>query len=68
MSAAASRCRSTSASARDVWVTNNNWQYHPAALDKVDEALSILGGGQGVVFFGMAKPVRSPQIGPAHVP
>jgi hypothetical protein len=42
--------------AGDVWVTNN-WQYYPAALGKVDEALSTLGGGQGVaVFFGMAKP------------
>jgi streptogramin lyase len=54
--------------AGDVWVTNN-WQYYPAALDKVDEALSTLGGGQGVVvFFGMAKPVRTPLIGPPHAP
>jgi hypothetical protein len=28
--------------AGDVWVTNN-WQYYPAALGKVDEALSTLG-------------------------
>jgi AraC-like DNA-binding protein len=33
------------------------------------EALSTLCGGQGVtVFFGMAKPVRTPQIGPARAP
>ena len=34
--------------AGDVWVTNN-WQYYPAALGKVEEALSTLGGGQGIV-------------------
>ena len=52
----------------DVWLTNN-WQYYPAALEKVDEALSTLGGGQGVVdFFGMAKPVRTPLIGPLRQP
>lgn len=50
--------------AGDVWVTNN-WQYAPAALGKVDEALQTLGGGQGVVvFYGMAKPVKTPLIGP----
>ena len=54
--------------AGDVWVTNN-WQYYPAALGKVDEALSTLGGGQGVVvFFGMAKPVKTPLIGPPRNP
>ncbi len=54
--------------AGDVWVTNN-WQYWPAALEKVDEALSTLGGGQGVVvFYGMAKPVRTPMIGPPRAP
>ncbi len=54
--------------AGDVWVTNN-WQYWPAALEKVDEALSTLGGGQGVVvFFGMAKPVRVPMLGPPGAP
>ncbi len=46
--------------AGDVWVTNN-WQYWPAALERVDEARSTLGGGQGVVvFYRMAKPVRVP--------
>jgi len=32
------------------WSTSN-WQYWPAALEKVDEALTTLGGGQGVVVF-----------------
>ena len=32
----------------------NNWQCYPAALGKVDEALSTLGGGQGVVVFWVA--------------
>jgi len=54
--------------AGDVWVTNN-WQYYPAALGKVDEALSTLGAGQGlVVFYGMAKPVKTPLIGPPRLP
>ncbi len=54
--------------AGDVWVTNN-WQYYLAALEKVDEALSTLGSGQGaVVFFGMAKPVKVPLIGPPRAP
>ena len=54
--------------AGDVWVTNN-WQYYPAALGKVDEALSTLGAGQGVVvFYGMAKPVKVPLIGPPRQP
>ena len=54
--------------AGDVWVTNN-WQYWPAALEKVDEALSTLGGGQGVVvFYGMAKPVKVPMVGPVRAP
>lgn len=54
--------------AGDVWVTNN-WQYYPAALGKVDEALQTLGAGQGVVIFhGMAKPVKVPLIGPVRAP
>jgi hypothetical protein len=33
----------------------------------LDEVLSTRCGGQGVtIFYGMAKPVRAPQIGPAH--
>jgi hypothetical protein len=54
--------------AGDVWVTNN-WQNYHADLGRVDEALSTLGAGQGVVvFFGMAKPVRTPLIGPPRQP
>jgi len=54
--------------AGDVWVTNN-WQYYPAALGQVDEALTTLGAGQGfVVFYGMAKPVKTPLIGPPRQP
>jgi hypothetical protein len=52
--------------AGDVWV-GNNWQMYQAALKHVDEAQTTLGAGQGlVVFYGMAKPVRTPQIGPAR--
>ena len=54
--------------AGDVWVTNN-WQDYRAALDKVDEAIQTLGAGQGVVvFYGMAKPVKTPLIGPPRQP
>lgn len=54
--------------AGDVWVTNN-WQYPPAALGKIDEALQTLGAGQGVVVFhGMAKPAKLPLIGPPRAP
>jgi hypothetical protein len=54
--------------AGDVWVMNN-WQDLPSCFDVASEALSTLCGGQGVtVFFGMAKPVRAPQIGPAQQP
>jgi len=43
----------------------NNWQDVDSCMGKLEEALSTPRGGQGVViFFGMAKPVRSPQIGP----
>ncbi len=54
--------------AGDVWVTNN-WQYWPAAFGKPDEALSTLAAGQGVVvFYGMAKPLKTPLIGPPRQP
>jgi len=50
----------------DVWVMNN-WQDINSCFGTPDEALSTRCGGQGVViFFGMAKPVRAPQIGPAR--
>jgi hypothetical protein len=52
--------------AGDVWVMNN-WQDIDSCYGKPSEALSTRCGGQGVtVFFGMAKPVRVPQIGPAQ--
>ena len=52
----------------DVWVMNN-WQDIDSCFGVPPEALSTRCGGQGVtVFFGMAKPVRAPQIGPARRP
>ena len=54
--------------AGDVWV-GNNWQMYQAALAHVDEAQTTLGAGEGlVVFYGMAKPVRTPLIGPVRQP
>ncbi len=57
-------------SAGDVWVMNN-WQNSDSCfLDRSkDEALSTHCGGNGVtVFFGMAKPVRTPLVGPPRAP
>jgi hypothetical protein len=52
--------------AGNVWVMNN-WQNINACLGTPTEQASTLCGGQGVVvFYGMAKPVRAPQIGPAR--
>jgi hypothetical protein len=53
--------------AGDVWASNN-WQDPASCYGKsADEGLSTRCGGQGmVVFYGMAKPVRAPQIGPAQ--
>jgi hypothetical protein len=54
--------------AGNVWVTNN-WQDIDSCIGTPNEALSTRCGGQGVViFYGMAKPVRAPQIGPARAP
>ncbi len=54
--------------AGDVWVMNN-WQDIDSCFGVPNETLSTRCGGQGVtIFFGMAKPVRSPQIGPARAP
>ena len=54
--------------AGDVWVMNN-WQDIDSCFGVSPEPLSTRCGGQGVViFFGMAKPVRAPQIGPARKP
>ena len=45
----------------------NNWQDIDSCIGTPKEALSTRCGGQGVViFYGMAKPVRAPQIGPAR--
>ena len=47
----------------------NDWQDIDSCMGRFDEALSTRCGGQGVVtFYGMAKPVRAPQIGPARAP
>jgi hypothetical protein len=52
--------------AGDAWVSNN-WQDPMACYGKPDESVSTRCGGQGMtVFYGMAKPVRAPQIGPAQ--
>ncbi len=54
--------------AGDVWVTNN-WQDPAACFGKPDETVSTHCAGEGVVvFFGMAKPVVTPLIGPARAP
>jgi hypothetical protein len=52
--------------AGNVWAMNN-WQDIDSCMGPPNEALSTRCGGQGVViFYGMAKPVRAPQIGPAR--
>jgi hypothetical protein len=54
--------------AGNVWVMNN-WQDIDSCFGVPSETLSTLCGGQGVtIFYGMAKPVRAPQIGPAQRP
>ena len=54
--------------AGNVWAMNN-WQDIGSCIGTPPEALSTRCGGQGVViFYGMAKPVRAPQIGPARQP
>ena len=54
--------------AGNVWVMNN-WQDIDSCFSVPPEALSTRCGGQGVtIFYGMAKPVRAPQIGPARAP
>jgi hypothetical protein len=45
----------------------NNRQDIDSCMGLPNEALSTRCGGQGVViYYGMAKPVRAPQIGPAR--
>jgi hypothetical protein len=54
--------------AGNVWVTNN-WQDISSCIGTPSEALSTRCGGQGIViFYGVAKPVRAPQIGPVRHP
>jgi hypothetical protein len=54
--------------AGNVWVMNN-WQNIDACFGAPPETVSTLCGGQGVVvFYGMAKPVHAPQIGPVRAP
>lgn len=54
--------------AGDVWLTNN-WEIDVAGYGRAPEALSTRGAGQGVVvFFGMAKPVKTPLLGPPRAP
>ena len=51
--------------AGNVWAMNN-WQDIDSCFGYANEELSTRCGGQGVmIFYGMAKPVRAPQIGPA---
>jgi hypothetical protein len=52
--------------AGNVWVMNN-WEDIGACFHRLSEALSTRCGGNGVtIFYGMAKPVRAPMIGPAR--
>jgi hypothetical protein len=52
--------------AGNVWVMNN-WEDIDSCFPKAQEGLSTRCGGQGVtIFYGMAKPVRAPLIGPAR--
>jgi Sulfatase len=54
--------------AGNVWVADN-WQDDQSCFGLQAEAKSTLCGGNGLtVFYGMAKPVRAPQIGPAQQP
>jgi len=55
--------------AGNVWVADN-WQRPQSCFAPyANEAASTLCGGNGLtVFYGMAKPVRAPQIGPARQP
>ena len=54
--------------AGNVWVSNN-WQDINSLLGQAAEPLSTRGAGQGVVvFYGLAKPVKTPLIGPVQQP
>ena len=52
--------------AGNAWVSDN-WQDPLSCYPKAAEGDSTRCGGQGMtVFYGIAKPVRAPQIGPAQ--
>ena len=54
--------------AGNVWAMNN-WQDVDSCYDTPNEALSTRCGGQGVViFYGIAKPLHAPLIGPPRQP
>jgi streptogramin lyase len=54
--------------AGNVWVADN-WQDPDSCFGLQPEAASTRCGGNGLtIFYGMAKPVRAPQIGPARQP
>ena len=54
--------------AGDVWVADN-WQNSESCFGNPPEAESTRCGGNGLtVFYGMARPVRTPQIGPPRTP
>jgi hypothetical protein len=54
--------------AGNIWVMDN-WQDIDSCFVTPTEALSTRCGGQGRHgLYGMAKPVRAPQIGPARAP
>jgi hypothetical protein len=54
--------------AGNAWASDN-WQDPASCYGNPDESTSTRCGGQGMtVFYGMAKPVRAPQIGPAQAP
>jgi hypothetical protein len=53
----------------NVWVANNWRDFADRCFTKPSEALSTKCGGNGLtVFYGLAKPVGTPQIGLPHAP
>ncbi len=53
--------------AGNVWAMNNWQDVDVCVTTPPEEAASTRCGGQGIViFYGIAKPVRAPQIGPAR--
>ena len=70
MSAADCSCRLTSELApQEMSGSRTTGRTTTDAFGKVDEALQTQGAGQGVVvFYGMAKPVKTPLIGPPRQP